>query len=71
MGITHIVARIITHLEVYQNAGLPVPSYRLTCYEHKQLVNYCKGLSKQEPRGMCASFYGVDLEVVTRVEEYL
>ena len=66
--------KIINYSEVYQMAGLPVPPYRMTCSEHKELFDYIKHTLPPEFKdnpGMLGSFYGVDIEVVIKVDPYL
>lgn len=72
-----IVQAIIEHKELYENAGRAVPPYRLTCKEHKRLVEHVKELvthgfnDEKKYCGMIRLFYGVALEVVMIVDDYI
>jgi hypothetical protein len=33
---------IIEHKTVYEQMGINVPPYRITCKEHKELLDHCK-----------------------------
>lgn len=65
-----IVQKIKNHHYCYKIAGFKdneIPPYRLTCKEHRELRkidsnNHCGGMIK--------NYYGVDIEVVTIVDEY-
>ncbi len=67
----HIQALILEYKNVYENAGIEPPPYRLTCKEHKELIEYLRPLPKNHEPCMIKKYYGIDLEVVMIVEEYL
>ena len=60
-----IFTKIRLHEHVYEMQGDPVPPFRITCEEHKILVN-----SIGTHKGMIAYYRGIRLEVVTLVQEY-
>jgi hypothetical protein len=75
---------ILEYKHAYEEAGLTPPPYRLTCKEHKALVEYCQPLMvettiengefKKKPikaTSMIAEYYGVKIEVVIIVDAYL
>jgi hypothetical protein len=61
-----ISQKIVSHWHVWNESGIKVPPYRITCKEHKELLNIM-GYSDKK---LIASYYGIDLELVTLVEEY-
>jgi hypothetical protein len=77
--------KIIEYKTAYEMLGIKdIPSYRLTCKEHKELVELCKqfliktsivdGEFKTEPVqpiSMISQYYGVNIEVVMIVDPYL
>lgn len=80
-----ISTRIIEHERVYRMAGVEVPPYRITCKEHKELVDTLKHMIVKprfadevgftaEPftaASVISEYYGVKLEVVMIVDAYL
>lgn len=69
-----VMERIQKHQRVYENYGEPVPPYRITCVEHKELLTYLFPLAseyvKEQSARRIASYISVDLELVTTVEDY-
>lgn len=79
-----IIDKIHLHKRVYEMAAEEVPPFRITCAEHKELAEFCKRYIltttcadnnfKSEitaPTSMIICYYGVDIEVVMKVEAYL
>lgn len=82
-----IKQRILEYKQAYSMLGIQdidIPAYRITCKEHKELVNTCKRtmlkpiiedgefkVLKVDPTSMIARYHGVELEVVMIVDEYL
>lgn len=65
---------IVEHKEVYDYAGKAPPAYRITCKEHKYLIEYLKQFSyfpENWQPSMIAEYYGVQIEVVMIVDAYL
>lgn len=60
---------IVVHKMVYENYATPIPPYRITPREHKDLLRYLKPFS--EDKGLIANYYGVDLQLVVEVEDYM
>ena len=79
-----ISKKIIEHAQAYQNLGLEVPPYRITCKEHKEIYDSCKNfMVKRHFDGnkfieeqvvspsMISEYCGVRLEIVMIVDPYL
>lgn len=64
-----IVNNIIDHRELYENAGKKVLAYRLTCQEHKAISDWLSKDEKNKFKGIIKEFFGVQIELVTHVED--
>jgi len=70
-----IEEKIKKHLYAYENYGDGIPPFRITCKEHKELFDYLwpsfflTDLKNQKSRRI-AEYIGVQLELVTSVEDY-
>jgi len=66
--------KIEFHRDIYQDFDEEIPPYRMTCAEHKELVNWIKNqhiFNKDMPVAMFGEYLGVKIEVVVVIEPYL
>ena len=70
MSPKHIKQKIIDHDFAYRAIGKEVPPFRITCREHKILREFSIRNEKEKYHGKFGFYYGVELEIVTEVEEY-
>lgn len=69
-----IMEKIQLHSRVYSAYDIQPPPFRITCAEHKELVEYrwpalCSALKEGQSRRI-VQYISVDLELVTTVEDY-
>lgn len=62
----NIKEKIILHYNLYNAAYCIIPPYRLTCKEHKELID----LIGQNKKGIIARFHDVELEIVMLIDAY-
>ncbi len=78
-----IAQKILDYKQVYEHAGVEPPPYRITCKEHKELIdclnkfflktsfdgkNFRSEIVKQQ--GIVNHYDGIELEVVMVVDPY-
>ncbi len=64
--------KILRHKYVYEMMDYEIPVYKMTCAEHKQFYNEMKHLLPEDHKvSLLANYYGIDIEVVMRIEEYV
>lgn len=67
----NINTSIIEHKRAYECAGMQPPTYRITCKEHKALLEYIKPITYHENEpAMITKYCGINIEVVMIVDEY-
>ena len=63
---------ILQYKQSYDNNGIQPPAYRITCKEHKALVEYLNPIRREDYKpSMIAEYYGIQIEVVMIVDPYL
>ncbi len=63
---------ILEFKEAYECGAIETPQYRITCKEHKALVEYLKPISDPNFKpSMIAEYYGIRIEVVMVVDPYI
>lgn len=66
--------KILKHRDLYENAGLEVPPYRITGIEHRLLRDFC--LRTYPKKGdeikqtLITNYHGVVIEHVMRLTDY-
>lgn len=78
--------RILEYKAAYETMRIKdIPPYRITCKEHKELIEICKQFmvvcqyaeevgfkaTPLNPTSMIKTYYGIDIEVVMIVDAYL
>ncbi len=68
----YIHQAILEFKEAYETAAIAIPQYRITCKEHKDLIEYLKPVAPHKcKQSMISEYYGVQIEVVMIVDAYI
>ena len=68
----YINRSILEYKQAYAMAGIEPPAYRITCKEHKALLDYLSRMPAHKThQSMIAEYSGVRIEVVMIVDAYL
>ncbi len=69
----NILKKLELHQVAYEAIGEPVPVFRITCAEHKELLahidKYFPG-DKKSKLDLVSEYYGIPLKLIVEVERY-